>query len=428
MGVPPPPSVTIPQFEVPEILRLLKENKELMISTDLKKDNDVGATKVKRTQLWPPSTDQIKNICWPESKSCCYYDVQFNHGKVSEDFETLCQKLRERFVGCETTSSCTVWFSQDTSNKINSMTNKRKNSGRSPGRRLSHLARRRQTFSSANLLNNGTKPLSSSLPSTASERRVLMVEVKKNGRRQKSKNVRLQKEVPSAIVTRIQQTKRALFKSPPNVQRRISSASKSRSGSKKDRSTVDRNKIQNFKRALWPSESSESNKSRTRHERVLTNISGHINVNEKRKREDSDAIMHSNKCSRKLFSDSPKRKSNLTNDKSCRSNDNGENGLQALNRNHSAHKNSSAGLNERHKKKLLWAIAEALRGEGIGMRHESFRPCAGMLGYLVRSLLPDLNSKREGSTSDLMLKLSKTHVKDIIKKHKVAESNKVSKI
>lgn len=34
LGVPPPPSVTIPQLDVTDILRLLKENKSLMIVAD----------------------------------------------------------------------------------------------------------------------------------------------------------------------------------------------------------------------------------------------------------------------------------------------------------------------------------------------------------------------------------------------------------
>jgi hypothetical protein len=34
LGVPPPPSVTIPQLDVTDILRLLKENKSLMTFSD----------------------------------------------------------------------------------------------------------------------------------------------------------------------------------------------------------------------------------------------------------------------------------------------------------------------------------------------------------------------------------------------------------
>jgi hypothetical protein len=38
-GVPPPPSVTIPQFDVTDILRLLKENSHLMISANAKNED-----------------------------------------------------------------------------------------------------------------------------------------------------------------------------------------------------------------------------------------------------------------------------------------------------------------------------------------------------------------------------------------------------
>jgi hypothetical protein len=34
LGIPPPPSITIPQLDVTDILRLLKENKSLMILAD----------------------------------------------------------------------------------------------------------------------------------------------------------------------------------------------------------------------------------------------------------------------------------------------------------------------------------------------------------------------------------------------------------
>jgi hypothetical protein len=38
-GVPPPPSVTIPQLDVTDILRLLKENRRLMISADAENED-----------------------------------------------------------------------------------------------------------------------------------------------------------------------------------------------------------------------------------------------------------------------------------------------------------------------------------------------------------------------------------------------------
>jgi hypothetical protein len=65
--------------------------------------------------------------------------------------------------------------------------------------------------------------------------------------------------------------------------------------------------------------------------------------------------------------------------------------------------------------KLLWAVAEALRGEGISMNHLLFRPYATSLVRLVRNVMPDLNCKRAVSTSDLMLQLAKEHIKDVMK-------------
>jgi hypothetical protein len=65
--------------------------------------------------------------------------------------------------------------------------------------------------------------------------------------------------------------------------------------------------------------------------------------------------------------------------------------------------------------KLLWAVAEALRGEGINMNHPLFRPYATSLARLVCNVMPDLNCKRAVSTSDLMLQLAKEHIKDVMK-------------
>lgn len=100
---------------------------------------------------------------------------RYNCGRISEEFEILCQKLQERYVGSETTSSCNIWFNYDISNKVSNITRQHRSAGHSPGRRLSHLARRRQTFCCANLLSNG---VTDSRHSAAAERRLIMVEIK----------------------------------------------------------------------------------------------------------------------------------------------------------------------------------------------------------------------------------------------------------
>lgn len=113
------------------------------------------------------------------SDICKHYTLnlifRYNRGRISEEFEILCQKLQERYVGSETTSSCNIWFNCDISNKVSNITSRHRSTGHSPGRRLSHLARRRQTFCCANLLNNS---VADSRHSAAAERRLIMVEIK----------------------------------------------------------------------------------------------------------------------------------------------------------------------------------------------------------------------------------------------------------
>nr|CAD7586503.1 unnamed protein product [Timema genevievae] len=97
-GVPPPPSYTIPQLNVVEMLKQLKDNHELMVS-----------------------------------------------------------------------------YSSLAGSSANNR--KRRSTGQSPGRRLSHLARRRQIFSSANLMNRAAGKLSlSNLSHSCGEKRLIMVE------------------------------------------------------------------------------------------------------------------------------------------------------------------------------------------------------------------------------------------------------------
>nr|CAD7568368.1 unnamed protein product [Timema californicum] len=245
-GVPPPPSYTIPQLNVVEMLKKLKDNHELMVS--------YSSLGVKRKRTGKPNEhskylpqsatfEEAITASWPESKQCFYHGISYNTSVASEQFELLCQKLAERFVGNEMASSCNVVQSSFQAG-TGANHRKRRSTGQSPGRRLSHLARRRQIFSSANLMNRsaGKLPLSN-LSHSCGEKRLIM--------------------------------------------------------------------------------------------------------------------------------------------------------------------------------KLLWAVAEALRGVGIGLLNPLFRPCASSLARVCRSLLPDLitpcNNQHNGSTSERMLKLAQEHVQTVVK-------------
>ncbi|XP_021937969.1 uncharacterized protein LOC110838746 isoform X2 [Zootermopsis nevadensis] len=318
-GVPPPPSVTIPQLNVTDILRLLKENESLMITVDAETEDSkklIGkeAVESQKAPLIPSFVEQVNNSSWPESKYCCYHGIQ------------------------------------------------------------------------------------------------------KSEHRQKSKNNHPHKQVSSADCNRLQQTKRALFKSPPNKHQRISSSSESRSGSKKNKSDIDRTRVQNSKRALWPSTSKDNAPVKSGDDGAFTNLSGQTSVYGKRTREESGMPAQYKKCPRRmLFVDGAvKGKSDFKSQRVRTS----ENKPQVS----SVSRDLTGGLSDVHRKKLLWAVAEALRAEGISMSHPLFRPSAASLARLVLNVMPDLKCRQFGSTSDIMLQLAREHIKDVIKEQQLRET------
>lgn len=96
-------------------------------------------------------------------------NFSYNSSKLSEKFEDLCTKYSLKYVGGETQSSCTIFEINQSSPSKRKSTKLRWNA-KSPGRRLSHLARRRITFSSSNLQNN--------LVATSSHSRQILIDAK----------------------------------------------------------------------------------------------------------------------------------------------------------------------------------------------------------------------------------------------------------
>lgn len=101
---------------------------------------------------------------------CCSFfeNSSYNRNRSIEEFENLAIKLCERYVGAETQSTCNIWFSKQmpgSARKRNSLA--KREIGQSPGKRLTHLAKRRKTFSSANLQGM-----------SLSDRRQLVVQIK----------------------------------------------------------------------------------------------------------------------------------------------------------------------------------------------------------------------------------------------------------
>ncbi|XP_043251754.1 uncharacterized protein LOC122397017 [Colletes gigas] len=349
---------------------------------------------------------EVAALAWPEAYHHKFYGIHYNRNRAVEEFENLTIKLCERYIGVETQSTCTVWFSKQApgSAKKRNLLAKRDN-GQSPGKRLSHLTRRRRTFSSANLqglaLNNkkllvlnikkptikkgksprGKSPRGKS-PRIKSPRGTPRSSTKKKVSR------RLVLDGPSPVKSKIETSKRALFQSPPDR----AGPSKFTSGSNS----------QTIKRTLFTQVAKENNYE------VIKKIE------ESRKRKNEEELEGprfkwpkslSFDCSHELHSNTVS-----TWDRHSSSNI-----IEKSNQSYAASRHE---LSDAHRKKLLWAVAEALRSKGIGMTHPQFKCYATSLARTIKKYMPDLENRniprKPGSTSDRMLKLATHHVLYVI--------------
>ncbi|CAK9807139.1 hypothetical protein ANTPLA_LOCUS5180 [Anthophora plagiata] len=199
------------------------------------KTKQVSFHSIQGESLFYDTVDEKRavNLKWPEAYHHKFHGIHYNRNKAVEEFESLTPKLCERYIGAETQSTCTVWFSKPApgSAKKRNLLAKR-NNGQSPGKRLSHLTRRRKVFSSANLqglaINNkkfvvlnikkptvkkGKSPRRKSprgkSPRGKSPRGTPRSSTKKRIAR------RLILDGPSPLKSKIETSKRALFQSPP---------------------------------------------------------------------------------------------------------------------------------------------------------------------------------------------------------------------
>lgn len=75
--------------------------------------------------------------------------------------------------------------------------------------------------------------------------------------------------------------------------------------------------------------------------------------------------------------------------------------------------NHQTELSELHKKKLQWAVYEALKTQKIGVNHPQYKTYACNLARVTRRFLPNLSAnvpRPEGGTSERMLRIARQHV------------------
>ncbi|XP_034951799.1 uncharacterized protein mi [Chelonus insularis] len=337
------------------------------------------------------SETEIESISWPAAYKHRAQGIYYNRNKYIEEFENLTLKLCARYIHNETQSTCTSWFVK----QIPTSTKKKSLLGKSPGKRLSHLARRRRTFSSANLQG-------------MAEKKQLVLNLKKpmirkgkspRGKSPRGKNSRgksprsstkkklcrrLLMNSPSPCKSKLETSKRALFQSPTNV----------RAGPSKLSQMPSLSDSQKIKRALFPTPSKKND-----------------NINDEMKKRKCEEELEGprSKKPKSLSFDCPY---NLENNKDSWTEKNSA--VTVIKRSESLSQPVKTELSEVNRKKLLWAVNEALRSKGITLTHPKFKQYAMELARTVRRCMPDLENKhavkRPGSTSDRMLKLAKHYV------------------
>lgn len=348
---------------------------------------------------------EAASLPWPNAYFHKFHGIHYNRNKAVEEFENLTMKLCERYVGAETQSTCNVFFSKEPGSARKRNTLIKRNYGQSPGKRLSHLARRRRTFSSANLqglgLNdkkqlvlNVKKPVSrkGKSPKGKSPRGKSPRGKSPRGSAKKRVVRRLTLENLSPCKSKLDTSKRALFQSPPS----------DKAGPSKVFNYGNSNP-QTIKRALFPTPKKK--------EESTLEVVQKLGPEESRKRKSEEELEGPRfKWAKSLSFDCPHELQNNT----LRSWDQGRHSsANVLSQHELTLAQGKCELSDTDRKKLLWAVSEALRGRGIGMSHPQFKQYAAQLARTVKKLMPDLENKniprKPGSTSDRMLKLAKHH-------------------
>lgn len=482
-GILPPPSLTILQITAEEMLDKIKANAELLDLCNFrsnKSNKTLLNTDLINTQIAP----------WPEILQLRYHGLHYNCSNVNADIETLSVKYGQRFVGAETQSSCTVF---DATASLSSPAKRRlaacragaggaRWSVKSPGRRLSHLARRRITFSSNSLKRDGAASVAV-VPTSGGVNRQIMVDAKrfellvrkkasprkKTPRKSPRKRIRTPSSSTKKLDFKIRRlnnaddiasfsgglkaTKRALFQSPDKAERVVKVKPSTSTNNNASLSPWKRRPTP--KQALFVSPDQHSNSSTsssvfsTASDSRLLASSTRRNLftsptlksfaQARKQRLDSES---SSSCfstlSCNLFTSPPKKTfaearnserefGSLFGSLDTPSFDEGvKEKLLARVKSDLTLGATSSGtpLSLHHKKKLQWAVYEALRSQQVGLSHPNFKQYAATLARVTRRFLPNLSSnapRPEGGTSERMLRIARQHVFAVTKGKTVEE-------
>lgn len=104
-GVLPPPSVTILQYDILEMLSMYKQNIGRALSDP---PAVLGCVDGSSSEFRPThSVAELNALAWPECQDAKAHGLHYNRSEVTESIEVLCMRYAERNIGAETASTFT---------------------------------------------------------------------------------------------------------------------------------------------------------------------------------------------------------------------------------------------------------------------------------------------------------------------------------
>lgn len=430
-GILPPPSVTASKLTISELLERYRTNSDIYREpVELTHDESMFLPNV--------STEETQTVSWPESYHIQGHGVCYNRSRNTEKIELVALELVERYVGCETVSSYTTCVKSPQSSKKRAL--KSKTVMQSPGRRLSHLARRRAIFSSANLKQGVASNRQIVLnPKRQDQKKLFMAGQKvartpkrsRTGTPSKKKTPRSNKKPREVIIIKStitrEQSKRALFQSPALVTE----------PPKPMMSEDVARRVEKSKRALFsPAKKLDRSTSFNEHSsrlgligessryKSLNNLDQMVSI--KRKRiDDGDSVDNWTKMPRLLPPNNENEcptASRLLKSQSFHVASQPTTSRASFYRaqtdvNETVYQKK---LSEHHKQKLLWAVATALKNKNIISSNPDYKKYASNLTRVVKTLFLqfcDSDPQICGiqSTSEKLKRIANNHVYSIIK-------------
>ncbi|XP_075165519.1 cyclin E-interacting protein minus isoform X2 [Haematobia irritans] len=461
-GVLPPPSVTIPQLDM--FSAVLSKKEEILNFFQNSGTNDEDPQSLSRIpSLFKPThtLEEAKSMPWRDILGVRQHGLSYNLTKASESNEYLSLSIVERCIGAETATSY-----RNSPSSAKKRSTRMKLLCQSPGNRLSHLAKRRAIFSSAHLATTSQK--SSTLLGPQ-----IMLDKKKPKNRRKATPKRMtpgskkkNRKTPSSSARKRlfrndsikpgpsrETSKRALFQSPAkHVQQR---ASLPKPPTMKPELAT---RVEKSKRALLFTPEKQETTDREQKCPTRTNESSYFAPSTttlesllKRKRnpcddaEDEDIAAQNSKLMKTGNSGLTPRALKIKSQSFCigagsssakhlptastsskAANGNSINsqplsrtssisslGGSKLHKSYSETSATSNSLTENQKKKLLWAVSQALQERKITAKHESFKQYASILARVVRRIFQEYFQKGSTSNSETMLRLAKKYVYNV---------------